>query len=96
MSQEQYTEQLKILYNNEPYLYEGTLKLNKKSSYYVNLEEIEFKDPKYILEGKNKVKSLDEYISFMNGEKFIDSSSQFHSEVKLMCYFTVTELTQGN
>ena len=96
MSQEQYTEQLKILYNNEPYLYEGTLKLNKKSSYYVNLEEIEFKDPKYILEGKNKVKSLDEYISFMNGEKFIDSSSQFHSEVKLMCYFKVTELTQGN
>ena len=30
MSIEQYIEQLKTFYNNEPYLFEGTIKLNKK------------------------------------------------------------------
>ena len=96
MSQEQYIEQLKIFYNNEPYLFEGTIKLNKKSSYYINLDDIKIKDKKYILEGKNKPKSLDEYLSYMNGEKFTDISSQYYDEVKLMCYFKVTELTEGN
>ncbi len=96
MSLEQYIEQLKTFYNNEPYLFEGTIKLNKKSTYYVNLDEIKIKDKNYILDGKNKPKSLDEYLSYMNGEKFTDSSSQYYDEVKLMCYFKVTELTQGN
>ena len=96
MSIEQYIEQLKTFYNNEPYLFEGTIKLNKKSTYYINLDEIQKKDKKYILEGNNKPKSLDEYLSYMNGEKFTDISSQYYDEVKLMCYFKVTELTQGN
>ena len=96
MSQEQYVQHLKILYNNEPYLFEGTLKLYSKSSYYINLDDIKIKDKKYILEGKNKPKSLDEYLSYMNGEKFTDISSQYYDEVKLMCYFKVTELTEGN
>ena len=96
MSIEQYIEQLKTFYNNEPYLFEGTIKLNKKSTYYINLDEIQKKDKKYILEDNNKPKSLDEYLSYMNSEKFTDISSQYYDEVKLMYYFKVTELTQGN
>ena len=96
MSIEQYIEQLKTFYNNELYLFEGIIKLNKKSTYYINLDEIQKKDKKYILEGNNKPKSLDEYLSYMNSEKFTDISSQYYDEVKLMYYFKVTELTQGN
>ncbi len=96
MSIEQYIEQLKTFYNNEPYLFEGTIKLNKKSTYYINLYEIQKKDKKYILEDNNKPKSLDEYLPYMNGEKFTDILSQYYDEVKLMCYFKVTELKQGN
>ena len=96
MSQEQYVQHLKILYNNEPYLFEGTLKLYSKSSYYINLEEIKKKDENYILTGNKKPKTLDDYISWMNGEKIIDKNSIYHNEVKIMGYFKVTDLTRGN
>ena len=96
MSQEQYVQHLKILYNNEPYLFEGTLKLHSKSSYYINLEEIKKKDENYILSGNKKPKTLDDYIAWMNGERIIDKTSMFHNEVKIMGYFKVTDLTRGN
>ena len=96
MSPEQFTQHLKLLYNNEPYLFENTIKLNRKSANFVELNNVKVKDINYVLDGKNKVKSLDEYISIISGEKFIDESSQFYNEVKLMVYFKVTELTQGN
>ena len=94
MSPEQYTQHLKLLFNNEPYLFENTLKLNRKTCNFIELNEIKVKDINYILDGK--IKSLDEYISIISGEKFINESSQFYNEVKLMVYFKVTELTQGN
>ena len=34
MTQEQYVNHLKILYNNEPYLFKGTLKLYSKNLYF--------------------------------------------------------------
>ena len=96
MSPEQFTQHLKLLFNNEPYLFENTLKLNRKTCNFIELNEVKVKDINYVLDGKNKVHSLDEYISIISGEKFIDESSQFYNEVKLMVYFKVTELTQGN
>ena len=94
MSPEQYTQHLKLLFNNEPYLFENTLKLNRKTCNFIELNEIKVKDINYILDGK--IKSLDEYISIISGEKFINESSQFYNEVKLMVYFKVTDLSQGN
>ena len=96
MSQEQYIQHLKILYNNEPYLFEGTLKLHSKSSYFINLDEIKQKDEHYSLTGKNKPKNVEDYISWINGEKITDNTSIYHNEVKIMGYFKVTDLTQGN
>ena len=32
----------------------------------------------------------------MNGKKITDNSSIYHNEVKIMGYFKVTDLTQGN
>ena len=34
VTQEQYVNHLKILYNNEPYLFKGTLKLYSKNLYF--------------------------------------------------------------
>ncbi len=95
MSPEQYIHHLKILYNNEPYLYEGTIKLHTKTSYFINQDEIQ-KDENFILSGNNKPRSLEDYIAWMNGEKIIDKSSIYHKEVKIMGYFKVTDLTRGN
>ncbi len=95
MSHEQYIHHLKILYNNEPYLYEGTIKLHTKTSYFINQDEIQ-KDENFILSGNNKPRSLEDYIAWMNGEKIIDKSSIYHKEVKIMGYFKVTDLYQGN
>jgi len=69
MTQEQYVNHLKILYNNEPYLFEGTLKLHSKNSYFLNLDEIKRKDENYVLTGNKKPKDLNDYIAWMNGEK---------------------------
>ena len=96
MSPEQYIHHLKILYNNEPYLFEGTIKLHTKTSYFINLDEIKKKDDNFILSGNKKPKTLDEYISWMNGENIVDKSSIYYKEVKIMGYFKVTDLIQGN
>ena len=96
MTQEQYVNHLKILYNNEPYLFEGTLKLHSKNSYFLNLDEIKRKDENYVLTGNKKPKDLNDYIAWMNGEKIIDKNSIYHNEVKIMGYFKVTDLTRGN
>jgi len=96
MSPEQYIQHLKILYNNEPYLFEGTLKLHTKTSYFINLDDIKKKDENFILSGNKKPRTLEEYISWMNGENVIDKSSIYYKEVKIMGYFKVTDLTQGN
>ena len=39
-------------------------------------------------------KTLDEYISWMNGENIVDKSSIYYKEVKIMGYFKVTDLIQ--
>ena len=93
LSHEKFTEHLKILYNNEPYLFKGTIKLNRKGPYFLNFNEIKVYDKKYVIK---KLPSLNDYISLISGDRYINESSKYHSEVKLMCYFKVTELNKGN
>ena len=90
---EKFKEHLKFLYNNEPFLFEGTMKLNRKGPYSLDLDEIKVSDKNYVIK---KLPSLNDYISFISGEKYIDENSKYYSEVKLMCYFKVTELNKGN
>ena len=98
MSFEQYKFHLQLLCSlNEKFLYEETHKLNKKI---YNLKEKDL----HIIKNKKILNfnfitnnlTLDEYLNYSNGLKSTDNSSVFYNELKIMGYFKVVTLKEGN
>ncbi len=98
MSFEQYKFHLQLLCSlNEKFLYEETHKLNKKI-YNLNEKDLHIIKNKKILNFNfitNNL-TLDEYLNYSNGLKSTDNSSEFYNELKIMGYFKVVTLKEGN
>ena len=93
MSFEQYKFHLQLLCSlNEKFLYEETHKLNKKI-YKLTEKELHIIKNKKI--NFNNL-TLDEYLNYSNGKKSIDNSSVFYNEIKILGYFKVVTLKEGN
>ena len=96
MNEEQYINYLKFLYSsNENYLLEKTLK-NNKSIYPINKDKYSGIKVNNIFNKDGKLLiSLDEYISYINGSKFINERNNFFEEIKIECYIKVVDLKEG-
>ena len=96
MSEEQYINYLKFLYSsNENYLLEKTL-TNNKSIYPINKDKYSGIKENNIFNKDGKLLiSLDEYISYINGSKFINERNNFFEEIKIECYIKVVDLKEG-
>ena len=93
ISENDYKNYLKMLFNfNENYLLENTIKYNN------NLYNIKEREIKKVDEDfkslREEIKNLDEYLSYINCYNFKEEN--FHEEIRILGYFNVVELQQGN
>ena len=92
MSQQQYMNHLKFLYNNnEKHLLERTYLLNQ-SIYKFDIKEIEIKDENLIIETPLKI-SIQDYISKINADDIINNVDD---QIRIIGYFNVVDLSQGS
>ena len=97
MKYEQYCHYLQFLYfNKENYLLEKTINYNI-SKFKVNKDI--YTQPienNLIFNKNNKLNiSIDEYISYINGEKDINETSQYFDDIQIEGYIKIIELKEG-
>ncbi len=97
MKYEQYIHYLQFLYhNNENYLLEKTINYNN-NTFQINKDI--YTQPienNLIFIKNNKLNiTIEEYISYINGEKDIDETSKYFEDVQIEGYVKIVELKEG-